>query len=259
VGDSIRPLSRLTRLDEQEIRRILTSHGPRIFRAYLRHSEAEGLANQIRALGLRAATLRPEDIWEFAYVNAKQLNIGQGGISGFSEPGEPPLFIPFSDVAAIVQGEVAELMGKEKVLAPAPGEARMRYNYQKTVYVDIHRKSVPVAMRIRKPDFHMNPVVAGEPIEGPTDLDRFVSLLRERTTLAAFDDGFNRSADAVNVSLRMLDAGERVVVPPRSPDDEAPPVPPPLPPAPEHGESDLEELPAFELYSTLWRFQAVVE
>ncbi len=259
VGDSVRPLSRLVRLPEEEVRRLLTTHGPRLFRAYHRRAEAQSFVNQIRALGLRTAVVTSSDILEHVFVSVGQLNIGQGGISGVGTEDGAPVFVPFSDVAAIVRGEVSELDKERKVLTPMPGETRIRHEFLRETCVDIHRRSVPIALRIRKSSFRMNPVVAGEPVEGPADLDRFIRILLDRSPLAVFDDGFGRSGDAVDCSLRMLDAGEQVVIGPRAPGEEGLPTPPELPPPPAREEGELSSLPSFDLYSTLWRYQSTVE
>jgi hypothetical protein len=256
VGDVVRPMSRLTKMDEGEIRVLLTSHGPRLFQAYQRRSDAQGLANQLRALGLAVAAVGVEEILEYVFVPAVRINIGQGGFSAFGGENEPPVFIPFSDMAAIVQGEVSEMIGQERIMGTRPGESKVRNTYNRMVYVDIHRRSVPVAVRLRKTDFHLNPIVAGEAIDGPTDLTRCVALLREKSPLARFDDGFGRSGHAVAGSLQLLDAGEGAAIAPRSIEDEIPHSPPPLPPG-ETNPAELLELPAFDLYSTLWRYQAI--
>ncbi len=259
VGDSVRPLGRLVRLPEDEIRRLLTAHGPRLFRAYHRRAEAQSLVNQIRALGLRAAVVTASDILEHVFVSVGQLNIGQGGISGLGTEDNAPVFVPFSDVAAVVRGEVSELDRERKVLTPMPGETRIRHEFLRETCVDVHRRSVPIALRIRKSSFRMNPVVAGEPIEGPANLDRFVRILLDRSPLSIFDDGFSRSGDAVDSSLRMLDAGEQVVIGPRALGEEAPSTPPELPSSPQREESELTSISSFDLYSTLWRYQSTVE
>lgn len=259
VGDVVRPLSRLTKMDEAELRILLTSHGPRLFRAYLRRSDAQGLANQMRALGLAAAAVGIEDILEYVFVPAGKVNIGQGGFSAFGDENEPPVFVPFSDMAVIVRGEVSEMTGQERIMGSRTGESKVRNTYNRMVYVDIHRRSVPLAVRLRKNDFHLNPIVAGEPLDGPTDLNRCVALLREKSPLAHFDDEFSRSGNAVAWSLGLLDAGENAAIPPRSLEDEIPVAPPPPPPKYEHDPAELLELSAFDLYSTLWRYQTVAE
>jgi len=257
VGDAIRPFCRLTRLGEEEARHLLSSHGPRLFRAYARHGEAEGLAAQIHALGLYAATLTPEDIWEYVFVEVSRLNLGQGGISGFGDPGEAPLYVPFSDIVAIVQGDVSDIAGKGRVLTPDPESSKTPEPDPRERLVDIHCRSVPVAMRIRKSEFRMNPHVAGEPVGEATDLDRFLRLIVARTPGAVVDTGFERASEAVDVSLQMLDGGGQVVTPSRSARDDAPPTPPRLPAAPVRTDTELVSLSSFELYSTLWRWQGI--
>lgn len=259
VGDVVRPMSRLTKMDEAEVRMLLTCHGPRLFRAYVRRSDAQGLANQLRALGLAAAAVGIEEILEYVFVPAVRVNIGQGGFSVFGGENEAPVFVPFSDMAVIVRGEVSEMIGQERLMGSRPGESKVRNTYNRMVYVDIHRRSIPVAVRLRGGDFHLNPIVAGEALEGPTDLNRCVALLREKSPLARFDDEFARSGNAIAWSLRLLDAGETAAIPPRSIADEAPHPPPPPAPAEEHDPAELLEPPAFDLYSTLWRYQMISE
>jgi len=260
VGQAMRPFTRLVKISDDEARHLLTCHGPRLFRAFTRRSQAQGMANQLRAIGLAATALPAEDILQYAILPSKQVNVGQGGISAFGREGEAPTFIPFSDVAIIVQGEVLEVVGKEKVMSPRPGEPKIRCSYAPQMIVDVHRKSVPVGVRFRKVDFHLNPIVAGEPLEGPTDLARFVSLLRERSPLALFDDRFDRSGDSVDWSQRMVEAGHAVAIQPGGVGEEdGPPTAPPLPPSPDPDPGRLRQEHAFNLYSILWRYQAIIE
>ncbi len=259
VGEAMRPFCRLLHMDEQEARLLLTQPGPRLFRAYHRLSQAQGLANQLRAIGLAATALGAEELAKYVFLDSRQVNLGMGGLSAFGREGDAPTFIAFSDIAAIVQGEVMTVTGRERVMAPRPGEPRVRVTYTPMTILDVHRKSVPVAVRFHKKDFHMNPVVAGEPIEGPTDLPRFVELVRQRSPLALLDDKFTRSTAAVDYSLRMLDAGEAALPPRPAPGEEEPAAPPPLPPAPADDPNRTRDETAFNLYSTLWRYQAIIE
>lgn len=259
IGESVRPFCRLTRMDEAEARTLLSSPGSRIFRVYARRAMAQGLANQLKAIGIISAAVAAEELEQYLYVAAKRVNVGIGGVAASGSENEAPTFIPFADLGAVVMGEVMEEIGRERVLSAKPGEPKVRISYSGVLHVDLHRKSVPVAVRLKKTDFGMNPIVAGEPIEGPTDLARLIEILRVKAPLAHVDDKFTLAAHSMEYSLRMIEAGEVVQIPARSADDEGPVVAPPLPPAKPRDPNEVRIKSSFSIYSTLTRYTTVTE
>ncbi|MCB2156667.1 hypothetical protein KQI84_17460 [bacterium] len=197
VGGSVRPISRLVKEEEEQIRQRLLIPTFQIFRRYANRSNAEGFRNQLHALGVETFIVSDTELKGHLFLWAKRADQGAGGLA-IRDFSDQPLYCPFEDLRAITIGTV------------------QREDGSKVQVIDLQRKSTPITPRIDTSLFDfgamMNRQDAGveqflEVIETAADIkvDRDFDAIADhmpqvREALASHPGEFPPAADAIEVA-----------------------------------------------------------
>lgn len=125
----IRPLSKLLQLDEEKVEELMRTDTYEVVARFARKPNAEGMKNQLFALGIETVLVSDQDIRGHLFVSAASASKGAGGIA-FRDFDDKPLYTPFEDIAGI---GLLDIPRKD--------------NTQATV-LDLYRKSTNITPRI---------------------------------------------------------------------------------------------------------------
>ncbi|MCC6545682.1 hypothetical protein IT570_00830 [Candidatus Sumerlaeota bacterium] len=141
TGDSLRPLSRLLKLDEETVRRKLLTTTFEVLQRYAKKANAEGLQGQLRAFGITSLLVSDQDVRSHLMLSAAAANRGAGGIA-FRDFNDKPLYCPFEDIGGIALLPVQCEDGKSALL------------------IDIHRRSTNITPRLDAALFSFETLIA---------------------------------------------------------------------------------------------------
>ena len=173
TGSAIRPISRLLQEDEEKVREKLLTHTFEVLSRYARKPNAEGLKNQLHALGIDTTIVSDQDLRGHLIVSASTANKGQGGIA-FRDFDEKPLYVDYKDIAGAAMMEVPREDGST------------------TTLIDLHRFSTSITPRVDVALFDF-PTLMGNPEAG---LEDFLKELEIRSEIKV-DRRFNQHREAI--------------------------------------------------------------
>jgi hypothetical protein len=172
----IRPVSRLIQQEEPEVEKKLRTKTYAVLGRFARQANAQGLVQQLTALGVNCFLMSDQEIRGHLIVSMKTANKGQGGIA-FRDFEEKPLFCPWDDMQGICVMEIYCERGGQATL------------------IDLHRKSANITPRLDVALFDF-PAMLGTP--GATFED-FLNELETRTSLRMdrlFSQNYQQVLDA---------------------------------------------------------------
>jgi len=125
----LRPVSRLVQQEEAEVQKKLQTNTYAVLGRFARQANAQGLVQQLTALGVNCFTMSDQEIRGHLIVSMRTANRGQGGIA-FRDFEDKPLFCPWDDMQGICVLEIYTERGGMATL------------------IDIHRKSANITPRL---------------------------------------------------------------------------------------------------------------
>lgn len=213
----MRPVSRLLQEDEETVAKRLATGTFHLLKRFAKRDNAEGLRNQLHALGLETYVISDQQVHGHLFIWAESANQGAGGMA-IKDFGGQPLYCPYEDLLGICTGEV-ELEGGGK-----------------TVIIDLHRKSAAITPRIDGATFEFAATL-GQSGVGPREfLDEV-----EAASGAHIDRHYGRVAEAMTRVVKGLATLPSEYMPP----DEKLPVP--------YVREDLRRFNAFSFLLREWR------
>ncbi|MBI1292344.1 hypothetical protein GC173_14075 [bacterium] len=156
----LRPVSRLVQQEEPEVEKKLRTKTYAVLGRFARQANAQGLVQQLTALGVNCYMMSDQEIRGHLIVSMKTANRGQGGIA-FRDFEDKPLFCPWDDMAGICVLEIFCERGGQATL------------------IDLHRKSANITPRLDVALFDFGTMMG---VAGATFED-FLAELENRTSL----------------------------------------------------------------------------
>lgn len=167
VGSALRPVSRLLQEEEDVVRGRLLVQTFVVLRRFAKKANAEGMLNQLNALGLEAFLVSDNALRSHLILYAATASKGTGGMA-FRDFADKPLFCPFPDVVRVLRMDLPTESGGS------------------TVVIDLLRRNSNVTPRIDTALFDI-PQMLGLERAGP---DELLAAIGEATGVAV-DDSFN--------------------------------------------------------------------
>lgn len=129
VGASIRPISRLLQEEEPTVRTWLNTPTFRVLRRFAKKSNADGLLQQLKALGIRTFVVSDSQMRGHLFLWCMTANRGQGGMA-FRDFSDQPIFVPFPDIAQVT---ILNVTHDDGAVA---------------TWIDLNRRSTPITPRL---------------------------------------------------------------------------------------------------------------
>jgi hypothetical protein len=156
----LRPISKLVQIEEDMVAKKLRTGTFEVMGRFARAANAEGLVNQLKALGVDSFVVSDQDIRGHLIISVAGANRGGGGMA-LMDFNAKPLFCPYDDLAGICVLEIYCEGGGQSTL------------------IDLHRKSANITPRMDVSLFDF-PKMLGSP--GATYEDFLLDLVN-RTDL----------------------------------------------------------------------------
>lgn len=101
VGSAVRPISRLVDEEEEQIRQKLLTPSFEVLRRFAKKANAEGLRNQLHALGVESLLISDQEIRSHLILFAASASKGSGGLA-FRDFADQPLYCPWEDITSVL-------------------------------------------------------------------------------------------------------------------------------------------------------------
>lgn len=157
-GSSIRPIARLLKDEEENVRKKLLTKTFEVLARFAKKANAEGMQNQLHALGVETIIVSDQDLRGHLFVGASSASKGAGGIA-FRDFDDKPLYTPFEDIAGVTMLEVQCQDGSIATI------------------LDLYRKSTSITPRIDAAHFDF-PSLLDQPGAG---IEEFLTELESHT------------------------------------------------------------------------------
>lgn len=188
---TVRHVARLVQDEEENVKRKLQTRTYEVLGRFARRANAEGLRQQLFALGVPTFILSDQDIRGHMIVSVASANRGAGGMA-LRDFEEKPLYVPFEDIAAIA---VIDLKCE---------------NGLRATLIDLHRHSTNITPRLDAALFDFEGILQ----KNNAGLEDFLKDLQNRTQ-APIDRDFSPNQGQLIRAARDFAARPAFFPPPR--------------------------------------------